>query len=100
MLRGCGIRIVPLGVAVLPPFVVAAGGAAVAAFVASELASPLLATLAAGLICLATIACILAVRPELLRQLRTLRSGASAAQEPAADPDPAPAQDPVVDVVP
>ena len=100
MLRGCGLRILPMAVAVLPPLVVAAVGAAVAALVASELASPLLATLAAGVICLATIACILALRPELLRQLRALRSGPAAGADPADDLVEDPGQDPVVGVVP
>ena len=42
----------------------------VAALVARELASPLLATLAGGLICLAAIGCILALRPDQLAEIK------------------------------
>lgn len=89
MLHRCGLRIAPLGAAVLVPLLVAAVGAGAAALVARELASSLLAALAAGVICLVAIGCVLALRPEQLRQLRALRAGAA---EPA-DP---PAPDPVV----
>jgi PST family polysaccharide transporter len=78
---------------VLTPLVVAAVAAGAAALVARELDSPLLSTLAAGVICLAAIACILALHPEQVRQIRALRSGAVALEGVAA-------QDPVDGMVP
>jgi PST family polysaccharide transporter len=88
MLRGCGLRIAPLGAAVVVPLLVAAVGAGAAALVARELSSPLLATLAGGLICLVAIGCVLALRPDQLRQLRDLRSGTAVADPPTSPQDP------------
>ena len=87
MLRGCGLRLAPLGSAVVVPLLVAAAAAGAAALAARELASPVLATLAAGVIGLAAIGTVLALRPEQLRQLRALRSGASLPED-AAEPGP------------
>lgn len=85
MLRGCGLRVAPIGAAVLIPFVVALAGAGAAALVAQRLASPFLATAAAGLICLAVIGCVVALRPEQVCQLRDLRSSATAPEDTAPD---------------
>ncbi|MDR7252407.1 PST family polysaccharide transporter [Nocardioides sp. BE266] len=75
MLRGTGIPLAPLGAAVVLPLLVAAAAAGLTWLVTAELASPFMTSLAAGIICLAAIACVLLLRPDLLRQAKALRSG-------------------------
>lgn len=79
MLRGAGIPLGPLGAAVVLPLLVAGAAAALTWLVAAELDSPFVTSVAAGVICLAAIACVLALRPDLVRQAKALRSGPQAA---------------------
>jgi len=73
MLRRAGLRVAPLGAVVVVPLVVAAVAAGAAALVAQRVDSPFLASLAGGVICLAAIGCIVALRPDDVRRLRALR---------------------------
>lgn len=82
LLRGAGLRLAPLGAAVLVPLVVAGAAAAVTARVTAWMASPVTASLAAALVCLVAIGVAVASRPRQLRQLWSLR-------EVGAEPGPA-----------
>lgn len=73
MLHHAGLRVAPLGTAVLQPLLVAAVAAAATTFLIGRMSSSLLASTAAGLVCVASIGALVALRPDLVRQLRALR---------------------------
>lgn len=76
MLRRAGLRIVPLGAAVLPPLLAATAAAGTTALVLVRVDSPALATVAAGVVGLTAVVVVVALRPDQLRQLRAVRGPA------------------------
>ncbi len=83
MLRRQGIPLAPLGTAIVLPMVVSVAAAGLTMLVAAELSSPFVTSVAAGTVCLAAIACVLLLRPHLLRQAKALRSGPAVATDDA-----------------
>lgn len=81
MLRRAGIPLAPLGSAVVLPMLVAVAAAVVTLLVAAEVSSAFVTTMAAGTVCLAAIASVLLLRPDLLRQAKALRSVPSATED-------------------
>jgi len=74
LLRRTGLRVAPLGSAVLLPLLLSLSAAGATTLLASRTSSPFFGSLLAGLVCLAAIGATVALCPEQVRQLRALRS--------------------------